>query len=599
VKIAIVGHGGVNTFGTGRDSYLIRTGRFTQAVPSLARKMQLVGVKNGVREQLKKIVTGRAVDVPEELREKNLTPAREIELYRKYIDLNKGIRVIRRGDCEQPEFDPQHFIQWVEAHALAGSVIDDRVRDQDEMIRRKKEVRLGACHAGIIPSGWDLMKETGLRPDDNPNDKVFKKMGRAQLMMVRALADALISTGALWEKIARKIPPEKRKVAAANGMAPGKLVYEGMNNFVMGRPIEQDLLGHYITDTMAFYLGKILGARHSSARPGACNTGICNIEDVVDRMRTGEFLLGAIATFESAINETSIEGFLAKKALASNRAVAELKDHPSSVSRPGLKNRYGFTIAEGGGVLLLMDDEIAKELELNVYGWLLSAKTAMGPQGDVDLAAPTEGVRIILRKGIEDAAKNADISPQKIVGRTTAIRGHGTSTRADTLAIHFYDQELRHFERDLRDPVIVSYDKGGPRIEGVPSASENAIGDGHPLGGAGTIAADEVMHIAEEGIVPPSVSELESVDPEILEARHVIYPTQPIRVDGDIFIVESDGFGDTHGLLVVEKNKEYDRDSKAAQWSREQFEEIEAGNLTPRDFIPDMTVEIRGEESDS
>lgn len=557
-RIAIVGFGAANALGTAETSYLTRTGRFEQALPEFQRIMR-VGDGPGARD---------------------------------YIDRNIGIRTPFPEDTEEG-IDLQKF------EGFRGTILNEDTMINGKLIPKGREVmlprtwKLPVCHAGFLPSGWNILSEMGL------SGKPYDDFSRAHQIMVRTLADAMISMGIEWSKVEARISPEQRKVAAGPGMAPGKDIREGMVNPYLSRKIPMNKLARYLADNPAFWLAKILDARHASTRIGACNTGICNMEDMVAAMRTGEILFGAVATFESAINETSIIGFNEQKALATDRSVALLKDHPSLVSRPGLFNRSGFVMGEGGGLLLLMNWDLAVELGAVIYGEFLSARTALGELQGLDAAAPTEGVILAMARGLIEAAKLDGVTPQQFVQDLDFINGHGTSTPAgDINGILCYDALLKRFGRDRRRPVWVVYAKGGPRLEGIDSARQaGGNGTAHLLGGAASAATVENQSIHEEGILPASVSGLGEADPKILETEHLVYTTAPTRANAEMGVSEAEGFGDNNGGAYSRKARleryrrgreiaaqQAEARAQAAEWAAD----VRSGKRKPGEFIPPM-----------
>lgn len=593
-RIAIVGYGSCNPLGTAQTAYLTRIGRFREIVPQLARIMGLVEVKEGRCFAKDQIVWGRRVSAYPDWKGKELSREEVIQHYGDYIDRNIGIRVILPGDSESG-FDPQRFEQFPLITLEKDTEINGRTYKKGARIRISQIVKLGACHAGIKPSGWDLMEEGGF------SGKPFTVMGRAHLMMMRAAAEAIINMGVSWSEVAKKIPREQRDVAAANGMAPGQYIRDGMSFPVLAQELSEDHLGHYLSDTMAFYLGKLFNAAHASTRPAACNTGIANMADLLLRMRGGQILFGAVATFEAAVDVPSINGFLAKKALADDRAVSALGDHPSLVSRPCLLDRSGFVMGEGGGVLILMPMGLAQELGVKIYAELLSAVTAMGPKGRLDFAWPTEGVGAVKEKAILEAAKLDGVSPEKIVEEIDVEESHLTSTPiGDTHGMKESARVYRKYGRSRKNPVLIVGAKGGPRLDWIPEARQSGgNGVAHLLGGSGTHSSVEAVQILEYGVVPPTVAGLDQVAPEILKEEEILITTEPVRLSRRRIVdVNNQGFGDTNGNEFV-RNYEPERyqNGRATQflqeaserWRQEQFAAIENGDKKPADFLPDMT----------
>jgi 3-oxoacyl-(acyl-carrier-protein) synthase len=610
-RIAIVGFGAVNALGTGETSYLTRTGRFEEALPEYRR---IMGVADGpdARALIDRnigIRTPRPADVEDGYDIQRFQGFRGVRYDR---DILIGEQRYSKGQVlNGVRLDKDVVIEGKKYPK--GSVLEGVTLDQDlvvggQVIPKGQEIllprtwKLPVCHAGVLPSGWNLLSEMGL------SGKPFNEFSRAHLIMVRTLADAMVSMGIDWSVIEQRIAPEQRKVAAGPGMAPGKHIRDGMVNPYLSRKIEMDQLAKYLADNPAFWLAKLLDARHASTRIGACNTGICNMEDLVAAMRTGEILFGAVATFESAINETSIIGFNEQKALATDRSVAMLKDHPSLISRAGLANRAGFVMGEGGGLLFLMNWDLAVELGAVIYGEMLSARTALGEYQSSDPAAPTRGVILAMARGLLEAAKLDEVTPQQFIQSLDFINGHGTSTGVgDINGMVCYDALLNEFGRDRRRPVWVVYAKGGPRLEGIASAREvGGNGTGHLLGGAASAATVENISIHEEGILPAAVSSLNEVEPAYLQGgkyagkeyepvRHLLYTTAPTRTDAEVGVAEAEGFGDSNGVAWSRKHRSEryrgGRENEAKQAEArarrdENFAAIRSGAKRPGDFVP-------------
>lgn len=568
-RIAVVGYGAVNALGTDETSYLTRTGRFEEALPEYRR---IMGVADGPGA-------------------------------RDYIDRNIGIRTPRPEDTEEG-IDLQRFQGYRDEVLKEDTVINGRLYRKGEGVLVPRTWKLPVCHAGFLPSGWDLSAEMGL------SGKPYDEFSRAHLLMMRAFVNGVVRMGVPWSAIESRIAPEQRGVAAAPGMAPGKDIREGMVNPYLGRKIKKNQLARYLADLGAFRLAQTMNARWASTRIGACDTGICNMEDLVRVMRAGQVLFGAVATFESVLNETSIVGFNEQKALANDRAVALLNDHPSLVSMPGLQKRSGFILAEGAGVLFLMNMELAMEIGAVIYGELLSARTALGEIESADPANPTKGVILAMARGIKEAADLDGVTPQQFIQDLDFINGHGTSTPAgDINGMVCYDALLRDLGRDPKRPVWVVYAKGGPRLDFVPSARQvGGNGTGHLLAGAASAAAVENMSIHEEGILPASVSGLGEVDPEILlgsnkpdkktpPSQYLIYTTQPTSAQTEVGMAEAEGFGDSNGKGTTRKFRPeryrggreiQSQQDEARARSDEWFAEVRSGKKKAAEFVPPL-----------
>ncbi len=543
-RIAIVGYGSCNSLGTAETSYLTRTGRFQEALPEYAR---LTGITD-----------------------------------RDVIDRRIGIRVPRLGDLEQP-IDIQRF----QGHRLERLKEDGTINGRT--LRKGAEPllehtwKLPVVHAGALPSGWDLLKEAGF------SGKPYDQFSRAHLILMRSLAEAMISMGVPWSEIERKVPEKQRAVAAAFGMGPGEDLYEGMAFPALKRSVRKDIVARFLPDNPAYWLQKILKARHASSRVAACNTGIANLEFAFLAMKAGMARFYAVASADSLLNEIAIVDFNAQKALATDLSVSNLMDHPSLVSRPGTTDRSGFVLAEGGGVLLLMEETLAFETGAIIYAYLDGVATATGQSKSQDPAAPTDGGILSMTNGLEMAAASCGMTEEEYVQFLTVINAHGTSTPAgDENGMAGYDRVLREKRRDPRSPVFVVYGKGGPRLDGIPSARRVGNGGtGHSLGGASLVAAVETIQMHRYGIIPPSVGSLDSVDPRILESAHLLYPTQPLSENVVKAQTSAQGFGDSNGDMFTSQNPDHGTQNPEAVARRDRWtEEVKSGQKKPAEFVP-------------
>ncbi len=564
-RIAVIGYSSLSSLGTAQTSYLTRTGRFDQALPEYCQWMQLAG-----------------------------NPAD----HRAYVDRNVGIRVIRPKDTEEG-YDPQRFESWPEVILTEPATINGRNYSAGSKVRIPKVVQHPVSHAGVLPAGWNILAGLGL--EGSP----FNEFSRDHQMMAYLLAQALVMTGVPFSEIEARVSPEQRIVAGGPALAPGRDIFAGMAHPILARPVPRNIVARYEGGNSSFWLARWLNARHASNRVAACNQGIANMENIVAAMRTGEFLFGALATFESAINAPSIVGFSAQMALSTDQSVAKLKDHPSLASRPGMKDRSGFVMGEGGGMFLLMEMSLAFAMGLPIYAELLSARTATGPRGSIDAAAPTNGVILALERGLRDIAELDGISIEEVVRRLGWISGHGTSTPAgDINGASCYETVLERYGRKPGDPVFLTYQKGGPRIWVPTARAAGGIGIGHCLGGSAMLAAVENVMIHGAGIVPPAVDNLAGVDPAILELERVVYATQPLQVDPDeavdaIAIAEAEGFGDSNGGGATRGYRagRYEGGSEAESrqverrdWRDEQLEAIRQDKMKLGQFLPPLTA---------
>ena len=216
----------------------------------------------------------------------------------------------------------------------------------------------------------------------------------------------------------------------------------------------------------------LMGPNHSVVT--ACSTGAHSIGDAARMIKDGDADVMLAGGAESTINPLGVAGFAQARAL--NTA---FNDRPEQASRPYDKNREGFVMGEGAGVLVLEEYEHAKARGAKIYaevvGYGLSGDayhvTAPHPEG--------RGAELAMKM----ALRKAGLKPEDI----DYINAHGTSTMADTI-------ELAAVKRVLGD------DLHGASM----SSTKSAIG--HLLGGAGAVEAIFCILAIRDQVVPPTLN---------------------------------------------------------------------------------------------
>src|SRR6201994_2227584 len=240
--------------------------------------------------------------------------------------------------------------------------------------------------------------------------------------------------------------------------------------FIPGRLI--NLISGYVSIEHGFK-----GPNHSVVT--ACATGAHAIGDAARLIAFDDADVMVAGGAEAAISRLGIAGFNACRALST-----AYNDNPTKASRPYDKDRDGFVMGEGAGIVVLEEYEHAKARGAKIYGEV----TGYGLSGDAyHITAPSEdgdgGYR-----AMQMALKRAGISPSDI----DYINAHGTSTMADGI-------ELGAVERLL-----------GNTAPGKPiSSTKSSIG--HLLGAAGAVEAIFCILALRDGMVPPTIN-LENPD---------------------------------------------------------------------------------------
>ena len=261
---------------------------------------------------------------------------------------------------------------------------------------------------------------------------------------------------------------------------------------------------------------QLKGPNHSVVT--ACSTGAHAIGDAARLIGLGDAEVMVAGGAESPVNRLSIAGFAACRALSTN-----FNDRPTAASRPYDRDRDGFVMGEGAGVVVLEEREHALARGAKIYGEVVG----YGLSGDAyHITAPAEdgdGAERCMRA----ALKRAGISADEI----DYINAHGTSTMADEI-------ELHAVERLLGNAV------------GRVSMSSTKSATGHLLGAAGAVEAIFSLLAIRDNIAPATLN----LDNPSVDTPLDLVPLVPKARSIDIALSNSFGFGGTNASLVFRRH---------------------------------------------
>jgi 3-oxoacyl-[acyl-carrier-protein] synthase II len=250
----------------------------------------------------------------------------------------------------------------------------------------------------------------------------------------------------------------------------------------------------------------------------ACSTGAHAIGDAARLVALGDAEVMVAGGAESPISRIGMAGFVACRALSTS-----FNDTPARASRPYDRDRDGFVMGEGAGIVVLESYEHARSRGARIYAELIG----YGLSGDAyHITAPAENGDGALRC-MNAAIKRAGISPAEI----DYINAHGTSTPlGDEIELGAVDRLVGN---------------AAARIS--MSSTKSSIG--HLLGAAGAVEAIFSILAMRDRVVPPTIN----LDNPSVETAIDLVPHHSKKRDIDIVLSNSFGFGGTNASLVFRR----------------------------------------------
>jgi 3-oxoacyl-[acyl-carrier-protein] synthase II len=344
--------------------------------------------------------------------------------------------------------------------------------------------------------------------------KEVKKMGRFIHLAIAASDEAIKMSGL-------NITPENAErvgVHIGSGIGGFDIIEREHSALLQGGPrkISPFFIPAAIINLAAGHVSMRYGAKGpNEATATACTTSAHSIGDSFRIIQHNDADVMIAGGSEAAITPMGVGGFAAMRALSTRN------DQPERASRPWDKDRDGFVIGEGAGVLILEELEHARRRGASI----LAELAGYGMSGDAyhmtQPAPEHEGGFRVMRNALRDAG----VGPE-VVGYVNA---HGTSTPiGDTLEAH----AIRNcFQR------------------AVPVSSTKSM-TGHLLGGAGGLEAGITVLALRDQILPPTVN-LENQDPETAGMDFI--PNHARKAEVEYAMSNSFGFGGTNGALLFRR----------------------------------------------
>jgi len=348
--------------------------------------------------------------------------------------------------------------------------------------------------------------------------KEARKMGLFTHFAFAATQEALAQS-------ALQITPENEDrvgVFIGSGIGGFEIIEREHTNLLHGGPrkISPFFIPAAIVNMAAGNISIRYGAKGPiSATATACATSSNSIGDAARIIMHGDADVMIAGGAEAAVTPLSVGGFSAMRALSARN------DEPTKASRPFDKDRDGFVIGEGAGILILEELEHAKKrgakILAEVIGYGMSADayhmTALAPEG--------AGAQRSMRAALKDAG----IQPEEV----GYINAHGTSTPAG----------------DGNESKAVEIVFGEHALNHKLKVSSTKSMHGHLLGGAGGLEAGITVMALQNQILPPTIN-LDNPDPV---CRLDYVPNKAVSHSFDIALSNSFGFGGINATLALRR----------------------------------------------
>jgi 3-oxoacyl-[acyl-carrier-protein] synthase II len=370
--------------------------------------------------------------------------------------------------------------------------------------------------AGEVPRGDG---EGLFNPDNFIEPKDQKKMDNFIHFAMAAADEAIKDSG--------YIPPDDEErdragVLIGSGIGGLNEIYE--TSLVLKEKGPRRVSPFFIPKCLINLASGQVSIRHGWRGPNhavvtACATGSHAIGDAARLIMLNDADVMVAGGAEAAICRIGMAGFCAVRALAT-----KFNDTPEKASRPFDRDRDGFVMGEGAGIVVLEEYEHAKKRGARIYGELIG----YGMSGDAyHMTAPAEDGNGGYR-AMQGAFRHAGIAPDDV----DYVNAHGTSTPAGD------DIEVRSVKRLF----------GGAVDNIMMSSTKSAVG--HLLGAAGSVEAIYCLKAMETGIVPPTLN-LDNVSEDCQGIDLVPHKAKEKKLA--IVLSNSFGFGGTNASLIFRK----------------------------------------------
>lgn len=353
-------------------------------------------------------------------------------------------------------------------------------------------------------------------PEEFIDHKEVRRMARFTQLAIAASKMAVEDAGI---QIGEDVEPERIGVWIGSGIGGLDAFEEQHKRFLDKGPkrVSPFIIPMLIPDMAAGRVSIELGAKGiNNCSVTACASGANSIGDAFRVIQNGDVDMMVTGGTEAAITDMTIAGFANMTALSTNT-------DPNTASRPFDKNRDGFVIAEGSGIIILEELDHALTRGAKIYGEIVGYG-ATGDAYHITTPAPDgEGGQRAMKLALSDA----NIGPEQV----DYINAHGTST----------------YYNDLYETKAIKEVFGGHAHQLSVSSTKSMTG--HLLGAAGAIEAIFSLLAIKDGIIPPTIN-YQTPDEE-LDLDYV--PNTAKKSELNVVLSNSLGFGGHNVSLLFKK----------------------------------------------
>ena len=381
-----------------------------------------------------------------------------------------------------------------------------------------------AGKSGVTPiTSWDISKYdcrfAAQVKDFEPkihfnNEKDARRADRYSQLAMASAKEAVKHAGL----DVSKVPGDRVGVLVGSGIGGLKSLGDQDENLILKGPnrVSPFMIPMMISNMAAGLISIEFGfAGPNFSVVTACATSNNCIGEAWRLIRDDEADIIVAGGSEAACVPLGMSGFAAMRALSTRN------DEPERASRPFDKDRDGFVMGEGAGVVIVEELEHAKKRGATI----LAELTGYGLTADAFHMTSPSGVGAV--KAMQNSLKRARISPEKV----DYINAHGTSTPVGDIA-----------ETEAIKTVF------GDHARKMPVSSTKSM-TGHLLGAAGAVELIACIKAIETGIIPPTIN-LDNPDPQC-DLDYVPNKAREARVD--IALSNSFGFGGHNATILVQR----------------------------------------------